>query len=351
LTIAGLLTDRAEEVQPPSSEYLLKYGIVRSGNLVVNPMWLPGGAIGVSTTVGAVSPEYRIYQFRSGVEPRFIHHLVRSDPYIRQYRLLFRAETTFDRRVTKEDFGELPLILPPIAAQGAIADYLDIETVRIDALIAKKREMVKVLDKAFDSYRASEVLQGFNPVTGVGDIPEGWKVMSLGVLVELQRGHDLPSDVRREGPVPVVSSGGVSGWHDSAAARGPGVITGRYGTVGAVYYVEGDYWPLNTTLYVKSFRGCEPRWTFYLLATLPLDIDAAKSAVTGINRNVVGALRTPVPPPDIQREIAARLDAYSSLVTRTVALLKSQINLLTERRQALITAAVTGAIDIPEVAA
>jgi len=84
---------------------------------------------------------------------------------------------------------------------------------------------------------------------------------------------------------------------------------------------------------------------------LPLDIDAAKSAVTGINRNVVGALRTPVPPPDIQREIAARLDAYSSLVTRTVALLKSQINILTERRQALITAAVTGAIDIPEVAA
>jgi type I restriction enzyme S subunit len=311
--------------------------------------------LSIRAPVGALNKADRSYGIGRGlcavragnVDPRFLWWLLHAEVN----RLLSIAVGSTYDAVTSEDIGSLRVSVPVLTTQRAIADYLDAETARIDALIEKKREMVKVLDEAFESYRASEVLQGFNPVTGVGDIPEGWKVMSLGVLVELQRGHDLPSDARREGPVPVVSSGGVSGWHDSAAARGPGVVTGRYGTVGAVYYVEGDYWPLNTTLYVKSFRGCEPRWTFYLLATLPLDIDAAKSAVTGINRNAVGTLRTPVPPPHIQRRIAVRLDNFSSLVTRTVALLTSEIDLLTERRQALITAAVTGELPIARVAA
>ena len=134
LSSAGALSERTEETDRQfASETSRRNGwITRPGDLVVNPMWLFGGAIGVSTRNGAVSPDYRVYRLGSALHPRFIHHLVRSTPYREQYRLYMRAETTFDRRITKDDFHDLPLIVPPLAEQRAIADYLDAETARID---------------------------------------------------------------------------------------------------------------------------------------------------------------------------------------------------------------------------
>ena len=81
-----------------------------------------------------------------------------------------------------------------------------------------------------------------------------WTSVRLGEQITLQRGHDLPSQRRIAGPVPVISSSGITGYHNEAKAVGPGVVIGRYGTLGSVTFVEGYYWPLNTTLYVKDFR-------------------------------------------------------------------------------------------------
>ena len=132
---------------------------------------------------------------------------------------------------------------------------------------------------------------------------------------------------------------------------GPGVITGRYGTIGKVFFVDRPYWPLNTTLYVKNFRGNHPRWVYHLLAAVPLDIDSQKSAVGGINRNVVGSLRVPRPPYKVQRSIAARLDTTQEDSLEACRKLEVQTRLLSERRRALITAAVTGEWTVPGVAA
>jgi type I restriction enzyme S subunit len=136
-----------------------------------------------------------------------------------------------------------------------------------------------------------------------------------------------------------------------AACEGPGVVTGRYGTIGEVYYVDGPYWPLNTTLYVSDFRGNHPRWVYYLLRSLPLDVDSAKSAVTGINRNVIGQLRVPKPPLSSQVEVARKLDDQRRLIDAVVDPLARQVDLLAEHRQALIIAAVTGEIQVPGMAA
>ena len=81
-----------------------------------------------------------------------------------------------------------------------------------------------------------------------------WKESLLGDLVELKRGYDLPKKNRTEGFVPVISSSGVSDHHSESKVAGPGVVTGRYGTLGEVFYTEEDYWPLNTTLYVRDFK-------------------------------------------------------------------------------------------------
>lgn len=246
----------------------------------------------------------------------------------------------------------LPMTWVGLEEQRAIADFLDVETARIDALIDKKRRLITLLTERFTAVRSELLgLSDFDPTVGRGRLREGWTDRSLSMCIELQRGHDLPLDDRRRGAVPVVSSGGVSGWHDVAIATGPGVVTGRYGTIGSAYFIGEPYWPLNTTLYVKDFRGNEPRWVYHLLGALPLDSESAKSAVTGINRNVVGLLRVPTPPPSEQQAISGRIDVAEALVSEMSDRLTQQIALLEEKRRALITAAVTGEFAVPGTSA
>jgi len=82
-----------------------------------------------------------------------------------------------------------------------------------------------------------------------------WVETTIGEQVTLQRGIDITKAAQRAGNVPVISSGGVSSYHDTSAACGPGVVLGRKGVVGSVYYVSSDYWPHDTTLWVKDFHG------------------------------------------------------------------------------------------------
>ena len=303
--------------------------------------WVVDRPVVASTELMCIRP-------KPDLNSRWLGYLMSTVPFVEWASAT--SEGTRMPRTSWEKMSEYRPPLPPLLEQQAIADYLDIETVRIDALIANKRRMIHLLEERWRELRRVRVLRGLDPVRG-GGLDEPWQEMNLGVLVELQRGHDLPSDDRIDGTIPVVSSGGVSGSHNIAIADGPGVVTGRYGTVGEVFFVHTPYWPLNTTLYVNNFRGNDHRWIYHLLASIPLDIDSQKSAVGGINRNIVGSLRVPMPPLSEQRAIAHDLDEAESLWLETRKAIQLQIHLFIELRQALISSIVTGEITVPEVAA
>ena len=112
-----------------------------------------------------------------------------------------------------------------------------------------------------------------------------WCTKTLGDVIELKRGYDLPKQNRQAGDVPIISSSGVSDVHLEAKVTGPGVITGRYGTIGQVFYSKADFWPLNTTLYVKDFKGNDPKFVYYFLQTINYREYSDKAAVPGVNRN------------------------------------------------------------------
>jgi type I restriction enzyme S subunit len=115
-----------------------------------------------------------------------------------------------------------------------------------------------------------------------------WKVKKLGDILTLQRGHDLPSQERKFGHVPIMGSSGVTGYHDQYKAKGPGVIVGRSGnSMGQVSYVSEDYWPLNTSLYVTDFKGNCPEFIYYFLKQINFDQFNSGSAQKSLNRNVV----------------------------------------------------------------
>jgi len=123
-----------------------------------------------------------------------------------------------------------------------------------------------------------------------------WVEKSLGDILLLQRGHDLPNQSRADGCVPIMGSAGLTGYHNIVKANGPGVVVGRSGnSMGEVHYTAGDYWPLNTALYVKDFKGNDERFIYYLLKTINFDQFNSGSAQKSLNRNAVHPHRIFIP--------------------------------------------------------
>jgi type I restriction enzyme, S subunit len=136
-----------------------------------------------------------------------------------------------------------------------------------------------------------------------------WNEKPLGDVVELKRGYDLPKDKRSPGKVPIISSSGINDCHAESMAQGPGVVTGRYETIGEVFFVDGDYWPLNTTLYVRDFKGNDALFVSYLLRTLDFHAYSDKGAVPGVNRNHLHMAMVRVPDRVTQEAIAKVLNS------------------------------------------
>ena len=158
-----------------------------------------------------------------------------------------------------------------------------------------------------------------------------WRQCMLGEVLTLKRGHDLPEKRRVAGPVPVVSSSGITGSHNEARATPPGVVTGRYGTIGEVFYVDEPYWPLNTALYVIDFKGNNPRFIAYFLRNTLRNYKTEKAAVPGVNRNVLHSLKVRAPGTNEQAAIVSFLSAYDDLIEnnrRRIALLEEAARLL-----------------------
>ncbi|MBY0399103.1 restriction endonuclease subunit S, partial [Myxococcota bacterium] len=151
--------------------------------------------------------------------------------------------------------------------------------------------------------------------------PEGWEELPIGHVVTLEYGKALPQDRRIPGTIPVFGSNGPVDWHVQPLVEGPGVVVGRKGTAGSVHYCRGDFWPIDTTYYVRSLSA-DLKWIAYMLkaANLPELIDPG--GVPGLNRNNVYELVIGVPPLPEQRKIAAILSSVDEVIEKTEAVIE-----------------------------
>jgi type I restriction enzyme S subunit len=145
-------------------------------------------------------------------------------------------------------------------------------------------------------------------------------------LVTLQRGFDITEKVQKAGSVPVISSGGISSYHSEFKVNGPGVVIGRKGTLGKVFYTSENYWPHDTSLWVKDFKGNDPRFIYYLLQVLHFERFDAGAANPTLNRNHIHSLKLKVPRKEYRTQIASILSAYDELIDNN----KQRIKLLEE---------------------
>lgn len=254
------------------------------------------------------------------------------------------------------DLLDLFVCVPDYADQEIIVNFIDYEITKIDDLINKNVRLISLLQEKRQAIISHAVIKGLDHnvpmkdsgIEWLGEIPEHWELTIIKRFSTLHRGHDLTDAERTGGNYPVVTSGGISGTHGSFMVLGPGVVTGRYGSTGRLFFIEEDFWPHNTSLYVSDFHGNLPRFVWYSLQTVDFAAHSAKAAVPGIDRNDIHVLPAVVPPLNEQAEIAAFLDTALAKIDDLIDKAQQQIEKLKEHRSALISAAVTGKIDVRE---
>lgn len=256
-----------------------------------------------------VSPAYDVFEI---IEP---------EKLLPEYLMMWFARAEFDRNAwffTDSDVrgglawkAFLDMLIPvptPDKQREIVGEYN-----KIQASIKLNRQLIKKLEETamavynqwfveyeFPNEHGKPYKSNFGRLfeTEFGKIPVNWEMGTLFDLIELQRGFDLPTQNRKNGIYPIYASTGNSEKHFEYKVKAPGVVTGRSGSLGEVFFVDENFWPLNTTLWVKHFKKATPIYTYYVLKSINITDYNSGSAVPTLNRNDIH--RHPLIVPDIK---------------------------------------------------
>jgi type I restriction enzyme S subunit len=204
-------------------------------------------------------------------------------------------------------FRKLKIFLPSLPEQKAIAQILstiDKAIQKVDEIIAKTERLKKGLMQQLLTKGIGHTEFKFSKELGC-EIPKEWRVVKIGDILSLEYGKGLPEKERIQGKYPVIGSNGVIGYHNQALIKGPGVVVGRKGTIGAVSWIDQDFWPIDTTYYVKlKVTNVFLKWLFYELTYLNPARFHLADVVPGLKRELVYCLKIPLPLTSEQQKIA-----------------------------------------------
>lgn len=178
----------------------------------------------------------------------------------------------------------------------------------------------------------------------LGEIPEGWAPVRMDSLIELAYGKALKKSDRVEGEFPVYGSGGITGTHDTHLVEGPGIVVGRKGTVGSIYWEQKNFFPIDTVFYVKTKDGISLEYVYYLLQTLGLDAMNTDAAVPGLNRNNVYRLEVP----GVSDKVLNRFTAVTRKISDRIASLTFENVSLTALRDTVLPKLLAGDLPITD---
>lgn len=187
----------------------------------------------------------------------------------------------------------------------------------------------------------------FELTASLGWVPKGWGASRLDGILELAYGKSLSKTEREQGLVPVYGSGGVTGYHNQSIVNGPGIIVGRKGTVGSLYWEPQVFFPIDTVFYVKPFDGISLEYCFLLLQTLGLEDMNTDAAVPGLNRNNAYRLEFSLPDKNVLAQFTLIAKSFREKLDRN----NFQINSLVLLRDTLLPKLISGELRIPEAEA
>lgn len=350
--------------RPAPSEDLSGYQVVRPGDLVMNQLGKPHGALGVSDYKGIISPAYFVAEVTPLAHPRFLHWLLRTRLYISEYerRGKFMPPNQFD--IGWDQFRDIGVLLPPLGVQRAVANFLDAETARIDGLIEKKRRILALLAERKQA-TIDATVEGAGPEVQVRHLishltsgPRGWATYASGEgtpfirITNIQRSTielDMRDTLYVHAPRTAESL--------RTQVRAGDVFVSITADIGSVAIARASQAGANISQHVALLRpsGCIPEWLAYSISTTAaqaqLDAGQYGGTKTQLGLDDIRELRIPLPGRKTQETLLVPLAEKLSMIEATTDRLNRQVDLLAEQRQALITAAVTGVLQVPAAAA
>lgn len=372
-------SSRDDNFNKPSDD-LSPYQLVNRGDLVLNKMKTWQGSIAISEYRGIVSPAYFVATPKTPMHLRFIHYLLRCQLYIAEYRKLSAGIRPNQWDLDYDHFKNIPALLPSPDEQSEIASFLDRETAKIDTLIAKQEKLIELLKEKRQAVISHAVTKGLDPtasmkpsgVEWLGDVPEHWGLAPLKHLVTMSSGG-TPSKDRED------YWGGSHPWA-SAKDLKVEVLSDTEDHISNTAIQEGAATLVSPGAVLIVVRG------MILLHTLPVTVNAVPMAINqdlkalragskllpsylalmlrGLSREILGrtdqaahgtkALRmedwtgmhVPVPPVEDQRKILQHVENQKQVIDQLIIKAQQAVSLQKEHRTALISAAVTGKIDV-----
>jgi len=197
--------------------------------------------------------------------------------------------------------------------------------------------------KQYDELKATaELFPNAMQESELGDVPVGWGVTNVESILELAYGKALKKTDRKKGKIPVYGSGGLTGFHNEALVEGTGIIVGRKGTVGSIYWEDKSFFPIDTVFYVKPKQGFNLEFIYYFLQTLGLNTMNTDAAVPGLNRNNVYRLETSNIPRIFVNEFSKFVIALRAIIKNN----SSNTHSLIQVRDTLLPKLISGELNI-----
>ena len=281
----------------------------------------------------------------NGLKSRYLRYVIGSPQFTNYIKPIVTGVNV--PHISGTQIKDYKFFLPPEECQDTFSDILE----PYDTLIENNNHRIAILEDMAQSLYHEWFIKFRFPDhemvelkdSPLGEIPEGWENKRLDDYVVLQRGFDLPKKQRNEdGRIPIYAASGINGYHDVAKVKPPGLVTGRSGTLGVVNLILEDFWPLNTSLWVKEFKNCSAYYGYYLLKSIGLEQFNSGAAVPTLNRNDVHGLNVIAPPKLI-------IDKFESVVESMfsqIEVLTKKNNILKAHRDLLLPKIISGNINL-----
>lgn len=375
---------REDNFNKPSDD-LSAYQLVEPGDLAINKMKAWQGSVAVSTHRGIVSPAYFVYVPLHSDDSQYLHYLLRSSEYTAGYLTLSKGIRPSQWDLEPQSHSRMPLLIPPVAEQHAIRRFLDQQTAQIDTLVAEQQRLIKLLQEKRHAIIARAITKGLNPevhvkasgVEWIGDIPAHWRVAPLytefdAVLgkmlddkaqtgrfaISYLRNADVQWDRVNISDLPTID---IKPDEFDRYTLCPGDVLICEGGAGvgqtAIWHGELQPCAFQKALHRVRPRSADsnPRLLYYVMRAVvesgAVFTEGNTSTIPHLTSEKLRALRIPLPGRVESGKITAFLDGEMHKLDALIVEASGAIALLRERRSALVSAAVTGKIDVRNYAA
>lgn len=266
-----------------------------------------------------------------------------------------RGKGTTFLELSGDELNAFKVGFPSLKEQSSIVSFLDRETLKLDTLIAKQQHLIELLQEKRQAIISHAVTKGLNPdakmkdsgVEWLGMVPESWTVLQFRHMVSIQNGSDYKHIESDDGPYPVIGSGGEFRRATDYIYDGISVLLGRKGTIDKPLYIEGKFWVVDTMFYTIIKDIVLPKYVFNCAKIIPFDLLSTSTALPSMTQNDLKTLYFAMPNSLSEQEsIISYIDVQTTKIDTLIDKAKRSIELAKEHRTALISAAVTGKIDV-----